>query len=223
MKRQIFACSTVVAVALLGACSADDEPAASSSGPAVSTTSLSLESSADSPQAETHNDADIAFNQMMIPHHMQALMMADLVPERTSTPAVRDLADRIRAGQQPEIDEMSARLREWGVADASTSDPSTSGGHMSDDGGHGDHMSPDGHDMAGMMTPAEMAALSAARGAEFDRLWLEGMIAHHEGAVEMADTELADGIHEPSRELATRIKATQQDEIEEMNSILAER
>ncbi|MEE4022176.1 DUF305 domain-containing protein [Gordonia sp. PKS22-38] len=215
MKRQIFACSTVVAVALLGACSADDEPTASSSGPAVTTTSLPLESSADTPQAETHNAADIAFNQMMIPHHMQALMMADMVPERTSTPAVRDLADRIRAGQQPEIDEMSARLREWGVADASTSDPSASDGH-------GDHMASDRHDMSGMMTPAEMAALSAASGAEFDRLWLEGMIAHHEGAVEMADAELADGTHEPSRELATRIKATQQDEIEEMNAILAE-
>lgn len=210
MKRQICVGSTVVAMALLGACSSSDEPAPAASAPAVTTTTMPMAS--ESSDSQEHNDADITFNQAMIPHHAQALMMTDLVADRTTTPAVRDLADRIRDAQKPEIDEMSARLADWGVT--GDGDGHGSGDHMV--GGHatGDH------DMSGMMTPEQMTALSQARGTEFDRLWLDGMIAHHEGAIVMADAELADGINGPSRELAERVKAAQQAEIDEMNSIL---
>ncbi|MAU80321.1 MAG: DUF305 domain-containing protein [Gordonia sp.] len=209
MKRQIFVGAAVAAVALLGACSDVDDAAPPSSVTAVTTTTMPMEPSAESATESSdsrHNDADVTFNQEMIPHHMQALMMADLVADRTTTPAVRDLADRIRAAQKPEIDEMTARLTSWGVS-------SEMGGHS---GAHG----AGGHDMSGMMTPQQMAALSQAEGTDFDRMWLEGMIAHHEGAIAMADTELADGVNGPSRELAKRVKSAQQAEIDEMNSIL---
>ncbi|MFI8771687.1 DUF305 domain-containing protein [Gordonia sp. NPDC062954] len=205
MKRQIFVGAAVAAVALLGACSDVDDAAPPSSVTAVTTTTMPMEPSTESSDSR-HNDADVTFNQEMIPHHMQALMMADLVADRTTTPAVRDLADRIRAAQKPEIDEMTARLTSWGVS-----------GEM---GGHSDAHGAGGHDMSGMMTPQQMAALSQAEGTDFDRMWLEGMIAHHEGAIAMADTELADGVNGPSRELAKRVKSAQQAEIDEMNSIL---
>ncbi|MCX2963742.1 DUF305 domain-containing protein [Gordonia aquimaris] len=209
MKRQIFVGATVAAVALLGACSDVDDAAPPSSVTAVTTTTMPMEPSAESATESSdsrHNDADVTFNQEMIPHHMQALMMADLVADRTTTPAVRDLADRIRAAQKPEIDEMTARLTSWGVS-----------GEM---GGHSGAHGAGGHDMSGMMTPQQMATLSQAEGTDFDRMWLEGMIAHHEGAIAMADAELADGINGPSRELAERVKSAQQAEIDEMNSIL---
>ena len=181
-RRQTFLYSTAVATmstaaVLLAGCSTADDPAPASSG----TTAVhgGGHAAGTSAPAETvsHNAADITFNQMMIPHHRQAIVMADLVGGRSTDPAVLDLAARITRAQQPEIDEMTARLAGWGV-DAG-------------DAGAGDHA---GHDMSGMMSDAEMSALEAASGAEFDRLWLEGMIAHHKGAVQMADDELAAGI-----------------------------
>ncbi|AZG46317.1 DUF305 domain-containing protein [Gordonia insulae] len=201
IKRPTLVCSAIVAAAVITGCSTSDEPATDSASASSSTIQASTASSP-AAQSASHNDADIKFNQMMIPHHEQALAMAALVGERTDTPAVRELADRIENAQQPEIDEMAARLTAWGVP--------------ADDGGpHG------GHAMAGMMTEDEMSALTAARGTAFDTLWLEGMIRHHEGAVAMADDELDRGIDARSRELAARIKAAQQAEIDEMNALLA--
>ncbi|MYR07145.1 DUF305 domain-containing protein [Gordonia sp. SID5947] len=219
MKRQTTACSILIATALLGACSTDaDDPAPTSMTPmSMTPTSMTSASVSSAPvagsaaagsEAMSHNDADVAFNQMMIPHHQQAVAMAELVDERTTTPAVRSLAERIAGAQQPEIDQMTARLGSWGVP----AEPAESGGH----GGHG------GHSMSGMMTDDEMAALAAARGTDFDRLWLDGMIRHHEGAVEMADDELARGIDGPSRDLAQQIKAAQQAEIDEMKQLLGQ-
>ncbi|NMO02500.1 DUF305 domain-containing protein [Gordonia sp. TBRC 11910] len=141
------------------------------------------------------------FNQMMIPHHSQALEMAALVDSRTTTPAVRQLAASIRTAQQPEIDQMTARLKAWGQPT-----------EMS--GGHG------GHRMSGMMSDADMTELTAARGTEFDRKWLSMMVRHHEGAVAMADAELTDGVDAGSRTLAAAIKTAQLAEIARMNTLL---
>ncbi|MGC5256027.1 DUF305 domain-containing protein [Gordonia sp. DT218] len=204
MRRQTTACSLLIATALLGACSTGtDDPATSSPAP-----TSAADSAASGSESVSHNDADIAFNQMMIPHHRQAVAMAELVDERTTTPAVRALADQIENAQQPEIDQMTARLTDWGVP----AEPVEPGEH----GGHG------GHSMSGMMTDDEMAALTDARGTEFDRLWLDGMIRHHQGAVAMADDELTRGIDGPSRALAQQIKASQQAEIGEMKQLLGQ-
>lgn len=161
-------------------------------------------SSSASAPASTHNDADVTFNSMMIPHHQQAVEMAELVNGRTTNPQLIALATRIKNAQQPEIDQMTARLTSWGV-DPSTDEHST--GH----GGHGD--------MSGMMSEADMAALRAASGAEFDTRWINMMIQHHMGAIAMADTEIADGSDPASKALAAQIKSTQQAEIDEMGRI----
>ncbi len=151
-----------------------------------------------------HNQADLVFAQGMIPHHQQAIEMSDLALERAARPAVRALAERIKQAQQPEIDQMKGWLSDW--------DEQVEGGQHG--GGHG------GGSM-GMMSEEEMRRLEQARGAEFDRLFLEGMIRHHEGAVEMARTELKEGEFPDAKELARRIVESQQAEIDEMRTLLA--
>lgn len=156
--------------------------------------------------AGAHNEADVEFNQMMIPHHRQAVVMADLVPTRTTNAELQALAAQIKSAQQPEIDAMSARLSGWGVE--VPAEDSMTMGH----GGHGG--------MPGMMTEEQMTAMENASGAEFDRLWLEGMIAHHEGAVAMANEEIASGSDPSSKEMAEQIKASQTAEIAQMKHML---
>lgn len=154
--------------------------------------------------------ADVAFVQMMIPHHRQALEMAALAPDRAASPEVRALASRIDAAQAPEILLMAQWLREEGVAVPLVGDDPA----MWD---HGQH----GHDgMVGMLGPAEMASLRAASGAEFDRLFLTGMIAHHEGALAMARAELAEGTATKVLELADDVNAGQAAEIARMRALL---
>nr|WP_301539766.1 DUF305 domain-containing protein [Nocardioides sp. zg-DK7169] len=157
------------------------------------------------------NHADVAFLQMMIPHHAQALTMSQLAPERAASPRVRRLAERIEAAQRPEILVMAAWLKEYGVdVPLAAEDPSAYD--------HGEH----GHnEMQGMLSPAEMAALEKASGPEFDRLFLEGMIHHHEGAIGMAQDVARDGAHVRVSEIASDVMVTQQDEIEIMRSMLA--
>lgn len=148
---------------------------------------------------------DSMFSQMMIPHHEQALEMSALVPDRAAAPEVVALAAEIEAAQGPEIEQMRGWLQEWGLeTDIDLEE-------------HEDHLG-----MEGMLTDEEMAALAAASGAEFDRLWLEGMIRHHEGAIVMAETQAASGIHEPSRALAEEIILSQRAEITRMRAMLGD-
>lgn len=186
------------ATVLVAGCATDStssHPAHSSTATVVTSTSLPPSSVAQ------HNSADVMFNQMMIPHHAQAVAMALLVDARTENAAVRKLAAAIKNAQQPEIDEMTARLKLWGQPVAMP-------------GGHG------GHRMTGMMSDDDMATLTAARGAGFDRQWLAMMVRHHEGAVQMANAVLTDGVDPGTRTLATAVKAAQTAEIAQMNTML---
>ncbi|NYI03925.1 DUF305 domain-containing protein [Allostreptomyces psammosilenae] len=167
--------------------------------------------------AGEHNAADVAFAQGMIPHHRQAVEMAELAADRAADPAVRDLADAVERAQQPEIDTMTAWLTAWGEDVPQQGDM----GDM-DHGGHGDHGSPSASEGDGMMTEEEMAELEAASGTEFDRMWMEMMIRHHEGAVAMATTEQQDGAYPPAVELAGQVIRTQQAEIDRMRQMLDE-
>ena len=110
-----------------------------------------------------YSGADIMFAQMMIPHHQQAVDMGTLAETRALSPEVKKLAAQIKSEQAPEITQMKGWLKDANVSLDM------------------------GHDMGmgGMLSDTEMSALAAATGAEFDRLWLEGMIAHHEGALHM--------------------------------------
>jgi uncharacterized protein (DUF305 family) len=176
-----------------------------------------------------HNAADLAFAQQMIVHHQGAIEMADLVPSRADSQQVKDLAARIKAAQGPEIDQMQGWLITWAAAM-----PSSSGTSSSEDTSGMDHgmsgMGKEGEmtsggvttamSMPGMMSDADMQQLTAASGTEFDRLFLQQMIVHHQGALEMADTELAQGSSAAALALAQSIKTSQTAEITEMQQML---
>jgi uncharacterized protein (DUF305 family) len=147
----------------------------------------------------TPNAADITYVQDMIIHHGQALDMALLAPTRADSPKLKSLADRIKAAQGPEIQFMSTWLREQ------------------------DQRVPDHHaahgDMPGMATPEQLAALKAATGKPFDKLFLELMINHHLGAIKMSEQLLTKGSHIRIDELATDVSVTQAAEIRRMQAM----
>ena len=157
------------------------------------------------------NEADVAFVQGMIVHHQGALEMAQLVDGRAEDPRVLDLAGRIEAAQDPEIQTMTGWLEDWGQPTTAEE----SGGMEGMDMGSED-------DMGGMDMEMDMSGLEAASGAEFDRMWLEMMAEHHRGAVDMAETEIADGKNAEAIALAEKIVEDQTAEIEEIETILTE-
>lgn len=144
------------------------------------------------------------FGQMMIPHHEQALELAEMVPDRSTDPAVIALAARIAAEQRPEISGMKALLLQWEV------DPNAAA-HGS---GHA------GMAMAGMVDDATMVKLDILNGAKFDALWLQSMINHHRGAIEMARVEIADGRNADMITMARNIASAQQAEVDQMTPML---
>ncbi|NDD97091.1 MAG: DUF305 domain-containing protein [Actinobacteria bacterium] len=152
------------------------------------------------------NDADVMFAQMMIPHHEQAIEMSDIALDPTvgASQQILDLATQIKAAQDPEITQMKNLLTAWNMPIAAESGM--------------DHSSM----MSGMMSSDEMAELGKKMGKDFDVAWAEAMIAHHEGAIEMANTVLDDGTNAEIRELAQVIVKGQQAEIETLQSIVAE-
>lgn len=191
------------AVAACGANSTDASTTGMNDGPSSSLTI-------------TGQAADVAFAQLMIPHHTQAIEMADLALKYDSTAEVKTLATQIKAAQDPEIAQMTQWLDGW---DAPLQMPG------SDDSGMPgmDHSGMDmgGMSASGMMSKQDMNALSQARGADFDRMWLQMMIAHHQGAVAMAEQVLATTTDEEVKALARNVVAGQNTEIDTMQQLLA--
>jgi len=169
-----------------------------------STTSLVI------PEGAAFNETDVAFAQGMIPHHGQAVQMADMALAISSNPDVRALAEQIKAAQAPEIEQMTTWLTDW---DQSVPDPDAPMDENMDHSG--------GMTMSGMMSAADMARLGNAAGSAFDRMFLEMMVLHHEGAIEMAEQELAEGRYQPTKDLAQAVITGQQAEIEAMNTLVA--
>ncbi|MGW3958520.1 DUF305 domain-containing protein [Amycolatopsis sp. NPDC005003] len=196
----------VVSALVLSACSSSDH----ASMPEMSSSS-SAPAPAPSGQAAGHNADDIAFAQQMVPHHSQALDMAKLVPSRSTNPKVVDLASRIEKAQDPEIRQMQGWLTTWGAPPASSM-PGMDHGSMPGMSGS----------MPGMMSGADMQKLEQAKGAEFDKMWLDMMIRHHQGAVEMAKTEITKGGDADAKALAHKIIDAQQAEITEMQGLLSQ-
>jgi uncharacterized protein (DUF305 family) len=157
--------------------------------------------------------ADARFMARMIPHHEQALEMTALAAERAASPAVRAMALRMQISQRDEIALIERWLRDHG--------PGAAG---SPTNGHGVN----GHDpsmMPGMLTQEQMRALASARGAEFDRLFLELMIHHHEGAITMVEELFAtSGAGQVSQifQLASEVESDQRMEIDRMQLLLQE-
>lgn len=187
MKRWILAGAVLVALA---GCGSD-----TTSAP---TPSVSASASA----------ADVAFAQSMIPHHEQAVEMADLAlsPSSQASAQVRDLATQIKAAQDPEIARMSGWLQQWGAPSAMPMD------HSNHDMGS--------VTMSGMMTADQMAALTAVSGEDFDRLWMQMMIDHHEGAITMAEQVQQASADPQVTGLAGDIVAAQRQEIATMQDLL---
>ncbi len=173
----------------------------------VATSALSA--CGDNDSADQFNDADVSFATDMIPHHQQAVEMAELAADHAGSPEVKGLADDIAAAQGPEIDRMTSWLEAWGQ------DPPTDSMDHGDMG-HGDAAG----GMPGMMDAETMNKLARATGDGFDQMFLTSMIDHHEGAIEMARTEQANGENPEALALAQQVEKDQQAEIEKMQAML---
>jgi uncharacterized protein (DUF305 family) len=183
--------------AMLSACStATDTKSDSAASSAAGSASASAQNGA------AHNSEDVMFAQMMIPHHQQAVELGAMVPQHTNNADLIKLAGEIMKQQQPEINIMKTQLVQWGV---NPDDPT---------GMHAGHMS-------GMVDEATLAKLKTLQGAEFDKLWLQSMISHHQGAIDMAQTEVSKGGNADMMALARDIITAQQTEIDQMKKMLA--
>jgi uncharacterized protein (DUF305 family) len=200
---------TIAALMITG-CSSDDSTAGHSAGHESSAAT----SATAGPNAQDHNDADVTFAAQMIPHHQQAIEMSDvMLARRDVDPRIIELATAIKAAQGPEIKQMQGWLGQWGNPPM----PPMEAGE-----GHDGHdipgMSGDG---MGMMSDEQMTALKNADGAGASKLFLTGMIGHHEGAIDMAQNEIKDGKFAPAVDMARTIVKTQQEEIDTMKGLLA--
>ncbi|HET9873663.1 MAG TPA: DUF305 domain-containing protein [Propionibacteriaceae bacterium] len=171
----------------------------------AATSSAAVPSASATPSSGPRNEADVMFATMMIPHHAQAIEMAKLVQSDPGVdPKVAALAQRIQDAQSPEIAQMKGWLASWG------------------EDSDGSSMSHEGHGAGGgMMSEEDLDALEAADGAEATKLFLEGMIEHHQGAVEMAKTQIAKGANPDAKRRAQAIVDAQNAEIVQMHGLLA--
>ena len=161
-----------------------------------------------SDSTDQFNDADVSFATDMIPHHQQAVQMAEMAADHAGSPEVKQLADDIAAAQGPEIDQMTGWLEAWGQEA-----PADSMDHG--DMGHGDTSD----EMPGMMDAETMNKLGQATGEEFDQMFLTSMMEHHEGAIKMARTEQANGENPDALALAEQVERDQQAEIKKMQAM----
>ena len=158
--------------------------------------------STQSNQPASHNLADVAFAANMLPHHQQGLDLAAMVPSHTGNADLIKFASGIAGSQQPEIKTLKGFLVQWSAkADADTRGPANT-------------------DMTGMVDQATMTKLGSLQGADFDKLWLQSMISHHQGAVDMAHTEISNGVNTDAVTMAKHMVSTQQGEIDQMKKML---
>lgn len=200
MRSQQFVLPAALALALgLSACGSGSAAPTESSAP----TSRTEETTSSETATASFSEADVTFLQSMIPHHDQANEMANLALGRTQRRELEEFARGIVDKQSAEIQQMRSLL------EAAGEDPDG----MSGSG----HEGMDMEQMPGMMSQDDVAALEELQGPEFDLAFLEMMTEHHQGAIEMAETALVEGENPQVQDLADRIIADQQAEIERMN------
>lgn len=203
MTRRLGALLVVVAaVAALAGCGGEPDHDMGAMSTPTSTAAPAYPSA--SPARGPHNDADVRFAEQMVPHHLQAVDMSEmLLAKQGISPQATALALRIRTAQAREIGQMTGWLNGWNQDPAATA--TSAMGH-----GMGD----------GMMSQTEMDALQRATGDQATELFLRGMVRHHQGALAMAATELKDGQNADAKALAQQVSTSQQAEITEMNRLL---
>lgn len=197
--RNVIVLASVAAIGIT-ACGSDAKQSGSTSGTTPGEVTATVAAS-----GASFNEADVEFAQGMIPHHEQAIEMAEIALDPTvgASEVVTALATRIKGEQDPEIQLMTGWLTTWGRPVQMTTDSS--------------------HDMSsmdGMMSVEQMGMLAAAKGPDFDKIWQEMMIKHHEGAIEMAQAVKVNGSSPEALTLADQIIAAQQTEIDEMTANL---
>ncbi|WP_424533733.1 DUF305 domain-containing protein [Sphaerisporangium viridialbum] len=208
MRLALLIVIGTAALALAGCASAPATPSASSTAPVIApgrpgeaAKTLGPTEAATAVPSPSANAADVVFMQDMVVHHRQALDMSAGAATRAASDDVKRMASRIADTQGPEINAMIRWLRQQGQRV-----PEHHAGH---------------HAMPGMATPEQMAALRAANGGGFDRLYLQLMIAHHLGAITMAADELEKGSHIMVQELAQDVSVTQTAEVNRMRRMRA--
>lgn len=200
-KRLILIGATVLAGLALAACGGS-----ASSDQAMPSGDMAGAGSTVAPA----NDGDVAFAQLMIPHHQQAVVMADMALAHGVTGDVLTLANQIKAAQGPEIEVMTSWLSAWGAPM-----------EMVEADGH-DGMDMGGMSSEGMMSDADMMNLDQAEGIDFDTMWMQMMIQHHEGAIAMANQVLTTTENADVRALAEAVVTGQTAEIATMQNLLSE-
>jgi uncharacterized protein (DUF305 family) len=202
-RRILVSAATLTLIATLAACGSDHGASHNSGGSASAPAVAPAETVSG---AAALNEADVEFAQGMIAHHEQAIEMAEIAldPTTQAGPEVLDLAQRIKGAQDPEVELMTG----WLTAAGMTTTMDMSDGHSMSD-------------MEGMMTAEDMDSMAAMTGGEFDTVWLEMMIAHHEGAISQSKTVQSKGSNSEVLALAAAIITAQQAEITEMRDLLA--
>lgn len=219
-RHRTAALAVVIGLGLgLGACSgAEDEPTSTATSPDAPVlqpgkpgepnSSLSGTSAVASP-SDSHNSADVDFLQDMINHHAQAVVMGDLAKDELTDTKVKAIAARISAEQKPEMGGMATLLKDWDEKvppQAKNPNFGARDGHSS-------------HSMPGMASTEDLDELGSAKGEDADRLYLDLMIAHHEGALTMCATRARKGTDEKTEEIADDIRVTQKKQISQMKDM----
>lgn len=200
--RSIALAAALAASLGLAGCAAESNPADGNTMPGMHNGTSSPMASMMPDANADHNQTDIAFAQMMIPHHAQAVEMSDIILAKTGIPAeVTSLATRIKDAQAPEIETMTGWLETW-------NQPTMMSDHS-------------GHSMDGMVDGQGLEKLKAAEGTEAATLFLTQMVGHHEGAVSMAKQEIGAGKYPEAIDLSRAIITSQEAEIAEMKALLA--
>jgi len=183
--------AAVAVAAVLASCGSPPAP-----GAADHSTSSTV---ATAGQPADYNADDITFAQQMISHHGQAIDLSTLVPGRSTDPQLIKLASEISTGQDAEVRTLNVLLVQWNA------DPD-------EEKGHGAAAMP----VAGVVDAATMNKLASLKGTEFDTLWMQSMIGHHRGAIQMAQVEVANGANVDAIGLANNIVTTEQAQIDQM-------
>lgn len=217
-RTTVTIAATAAAAVILAGCSGATESSDTTSTTAAASETGTTDATSADAQSSQFNDADVRYATGMIAHHQQAVEMSDIILAKTDIdPEITTLAENIKAAQEPEIQEMTTWLQAWGQ------DPGADAGTMNHDGmDHG--MTGDAATTSpgmGMMSATDLDDLRAADGVAAARLFLEQMIAHHEGAVTMAQHHLDNGLNPAALHLSEKVIADQTAEIAQMREMLA--
>ncbi|MCH9729195.1 MAG: DUF305 domain-containing protein [Actinomycetia bacterium] len=201
--------AVTTAVTLTACTSPADSTQSGQTGSGNSGAPLLAEEPAITGEPAGYNADDVLFVTNMISDHQQAIELSRLVADRTANPELVELADRMAAAQQPEINIMNVFLVQWNENPEARTGPSAR-----------EDPANQGPDVPGMVDDATVEKLKSLHGTEFDTLWLTSMISHQQEAAEMADAEIANGVNVDAVAMARTMAARQEAEIEQMRQIL---